>query len=127
MHFLISRQKESFLAIILLGKWQVISSVTWNPVLNLKQKAEKFGERLTVKMTIERMIKTLLKRKIIYSFEIIYSRGLVSGITSFSMFLLMRSESLLLSGLAKYLVLKKCFCFYQEICFSFFTNVACKF
>ena len=37
------------------------------------------------------------------------------------MFLLlrMRQESLLLSGLAKSLVLKKCLCFYQEICFSF--------
>ena len=39
----------------------------------------------------------------------------------------MRHVSLPVAGLAKSLVLKKCFCFYQEICFSFFINGACKF
>ena len=94
--------------------------------MNLKLKAEKFEERMTVKMIIERIIKTLLRSKIIYIFDLIYSHGLVSGIMSLSMFLLMRPESLLLAGLAKSLVLKKCYCFYQEICFTFFTNGACK-
>ena len=37
---------------------------TWNPVLNLKPKAEKFEERVTVKIIIERIIKALLKGKI---------------------------------------------------------------
>ena len=77
-------------------------------------------------MIIERIIKALEEQNI-YSFEIIYSYDLVSGMTSLSTFLLMRPESLLLAGLAKSLVLKKCFCFYQEICFSFFTIEACRF
>ena len=77
-------------------------------------------------MIIERIIKALEEQNI-YSFEIIYSYDLVSGMTSLSMFLLMRPESLLLAGLAKSLVLKKYFCFYQEICFSFFTIEACRF
>ena len=38
--------------------------MTWNPVLNLKPKAEKFEERVTVKIIIERIIKALLKGKI---------------------------------------------------------------
>ena len=42
---------------------------------------------MKVRMTIERIIKALLKSKIIYNFELIYNRGLVSGITSLSMFL----------------------------------------
>ena len=85
------------------------------PVLNLKPSAEKFEERMIIKMIVERIIKELLKSKIIYSFELIYSPGLVPGITSLSMFVLMRPESLLSAGLAKSLVLKKCFCFHQEI------------
>ena len=96
-------------------------------VLNLKPKAEKFEERMTVKIIIECIIKALLKSKIIYNFELIYSHGLVSGINSLSMFILRRPESLLLSGLTKSLVLKKCFCFYQELCFRFFIDGACKF
>ena len=40
---------------------------------------------MTVKMINERITKALLKSKIIYSFELIYSHGLVSGITSLSM------------------------------------------
>ena len=40
---------------------------------------------MTVKMINERIAKALLKGKIIYSFELIYSHGLVSGITSLSM------------------------------------------
>ena len=87
--------------------------------MNLKASEERFEERMSIKIVIERIIKALLKSKIIYSFELIYSHGLVSGIPSLSMFLTMRLESLLLTGLAKSLVLKKCFCFYQEICFSF--------
>ena len=78
-------------------------------------------------MIIERIIKALLKRKIIDSFKLIHSHDLVSGITSLSIFLLMRPESLALAGLAKSLVLKNCFCFYQRKCFSFFTNGASKF
>ena len=38
--------------------------VMWNPVLNLKPKAEKFEEIMTVKMIIECIIKALLKSKI---------------------------------------------------------------
>ena len=72
-----------------------------NPVLNLKPKTEKFEERVTVKIIIERIIKALFiyiysKGQNIYSFELIYSHGLVSGITSLSMFLMMRPESFLL-------------------------------
>ena len=99
----------------------------WSPVLNLKPSAEKFKQRIKVKMIIGHIIKALLKSKVIYSFELIYSHGLVSGITSLSMILLMRPESVLLAGLAKFLIFKKCFCFYQEICFSFFTNAICNF
>ena len=64
--------------------------------------------------------KSINEEQNVYSFELIYIHGLVPGVTSLSMFLLIRRESLLLAGLAKSLVLKKCFCFYQEICFSFF-------
>ena len=71
-------------------------------------------------MIIERIIKALLKRKITCSLELIYSHSLVSGITSLSMLLLMRPESTLLAGIAKSLVLKKCFGFCQEIRFTFF-------
>ena len=66
-----------------------------NPVLNLKPKAEKFEERVTVKIIIERII-SIIEGQNIYSFELIYSHGLVSGITSLSMFI-MRPESLLLA------------------------------
>ena len=38
--------------------------MTWNPVLNLKAKEEKFEEGMAVKMIIERIIKALLKVKI---------------------------------------------------------------
>ena len=50
---------------------------------------------MKVKMIIERITKELLNRKIINSFEIIYNHGLVSGITSLSVFLLRRPESLI--------------------------------
>ena len=79
----------------------------WSPVLNLKPSAEKFEEGIAVKMINEHIIKALLKSKIIYSFELVYSHGLVSGITNLSMFLLMKPKNLLLAGLAKSLVLKK--------------------
>ena len=94
-------------------------SVTWRPVLNLKPSAERFERRMKVKMIIKRIMKALLKSKIIYSSELIYSHGLVSKIISLSMFLLRRPEYLLLDGFAKSLVLKICFCFHQDICFSF--------
>ena len=74
--------------------------------MNFKPSAEKVEEGMAVKMINERIIKALLKSKIIYSFELIYSHGLVSGITSLSMFLLMKPRNLL-AGLAKSLVLKK--------------------
>ena len=49
--------------------------------MNSKPRAE-FEQRMKVKMIIESIIKTLLKSKIIHSFELIYSYDLVSGITS---------------------------------------------
>ena len=55
-----------------------------------------------------------MKSKIIYSFESIYGHGLVPEITSLSVFLLWRPESLLLTGRAKSLVLKKCFCLIRK-------------
>ena len=94
--------------------------MAWSPVFNLKPSVEKVEERMTIKMITKSIIKEFLKSKIIYSFELTYSHGLVSGITNLSMFLMMRPESLLLAGLAKSLVLKKRFCFYQEIRFNFF-------
>ena len=54
----------------------------WSPAWNLKPRGERFEQRMKVKMIIEHIIKALLKSKIIYSFELIYSHGLVSGITS---------------------------------------------
>ena len=74
---------------------------------------------MKVKMIIERIMKVLLKSKRMNSSELIYNHGLVSGITSLNMFFLRRTEYLVLAGLAKSFVLKKCFCFHQDICFSF--------
>ena len=72
--------------------------MAWNPVLNLKAQVEKFEERVTVKIIIERIIKALLKSKIfIVSDLFAVMDGLVSDITSLSMFLIMRPESLLLA------------------------------
>ena len=65
---------------------------------------------MKVKMIIERIRKALLKSQINYSFELIYSHGVVSG-TSLSLFLVGVPEYLFLVRLAKYLVLKKCFDF----------------
>ena len=73
---------------------------------------------MKVKLIIERIMKALLKSKIIYSFELIYNHGPVSGITSLSMFLLRRPDYLLLGGLDKSLVLKNAFVFIR-IYFSF--------
>ena len=50
--------------------------------MNLKRSAERFEQRMKVKMIIERIIKKLLNSKIIHSFELIYNHGLVCGITS---------------------------------------------
>ena len=58
---------------------------------------------MKVKMNIEGIIIVLLKSKITYSFELIYSHGLVPEITSLSMCLLTRPESLFLAELAKFL------------------------
>ena len=103
----------------------------WSPVLNLKPSPEWFEQIMKVKMIIERIIKALLNSKVLSSFELIYIHGLVhgqvSGITILSMFLLTRPESLLLAGLTNSLVLKKCFCFCQEICFCVSSNGACTF
>ena len=52
--------------------------MTCRPVLNLKASAEKFESRMKVKMIIERIMIALLKSKIIYSSELIYTHGLVS-------------------------------------------------
>ena len=76
------------------------------PCFEFKLDPEKFEQRMKVKMTIERIIKALLKSKTVYSFELIYNHGLVSRITSLTMFLLKRPKSFLLAGLAKSLVLK---------------------
>ena len=67
---------------------------------------------MKVKIITEHIMKALLKSKIIYSSELIYNHGLVSGFTSLSIFLQRRPEYLLLAGLGS-LVLKKCFCFHQ--------------
>ena len=71
--------------------------MTPDPVLNLKSKAEKFEERVTVKMIIKCIIKALSKNKIFNSFALIYNHGLVSGITSLSMILMMTPGSSLLA------------------------------
>ena len=89
------------------------------PCFEFETERREFEEGMTLKLINERKIKAILKSRIIYSFELIYSHGLVSEITSLSIFLLMRPKNLVLAGLAKSLDLKKYFCFYQEICFSF--------
>ena len=78
-------------------------------VLNLRPSAEKFEERTTIIIIIQRIIIVLSKSKLICSFELIHSHGLASGISSLSIFSLMRPENLLLAGLAKSLDLKKRF------------------
>ena len=80
----------------------------------MKLSAEKFEEGMAVKMINEPIIKALLKSKTIFSFELIYSRGMVSGIISLSIFLLMKHKALVLAGLAKSLVLKKMLLFLSE-------------
>ena len=75
----------------------------WRPVLNARPSAVRFEQRMKVKMNIEGIIIVLLKSKIIYSFELICSHGLVPGITSLSMCLLNRPESHFLAELAKFL------------------------
>ena len=52
-----------------------------------------FEQRMKVKMIIEHIIEALLKSKIVYMFELIYSHGLVSGINSLSMFLLREPQA----------------------------------
>ena len=75
--------------------------MTWKPALNLQQTAEKFEKKMTVKMIIEPIIKASLRSKIF----------IVSNYTlSMSMFEYVftdETQSLLLVGLAKSLVLKK--------------------
>ena len=68
--------------------------MTWSPVLKLKPRVEIFEQRMKVKMIIEHIIEALLlKSKIVYSFELIYSHGLVSGINSLSMLLLREPQA----------------------------------
>ena len=54
--------------------------MTWDPVLNLTPKPDKFGERMTVKMIIQRINKQYcnIEEHNIYSFELIYIHGLES-------------------------------------------------
>ena len=52
--------------------------MTWSPDLTLKPRADRFEQKMTVKMIIERIIKALLKSKITDGFELIYSHGLLS-------------------------------------------------
>ena len=100
--------------------------MTWRPILNLKPSAERFKQRMNIKIITGLIVKALLKGKTNFSFELIYSYGLVSGISSLNMFLLRRPKSLLLARLSKSLVLKpfilKWFCFHQEICFTIFNK-----
>ena len=67
--------------------------MTWSPVLKLKPRVDMFEQRMKVKMIIEHIIEALLKSKIVYMFELIYSHGLVSGINSLSMFLLREPQA----------------------------------
>ena len=61
--------------------------------MKLKPRVEIFEQRMKVKMIIEHIIEALLKSKIVYSFELIYSHGLVSGINSLSMLLLREPQA----------------------------------
>ena len=102
--------------------------MTRSPALNLKLRAESFEQRMKVKMIIEHIIKALLKNKIIYSFKLIYSHGLVSGITSLSMFLLKRPASpLLASWTSQIFGFKKVPLFLSRNMFQFFNNSVYKF
>ena len=67
--------------------------MTSSPVLKLKPRVEMFEQRMEVKMIIEHIIEALLKSKIVYSFELIHSHGLMSGINSLSMFLLREPQA----------------------------------
>ena len=78
---------------------------------------------MTVKMINERITKALLKSKIIYSLELIYSHGLVSGITSLSM---SDETQKPFNWTSQIVAVEKMLLFYQEM-FYFFTNEACKF
>ena len=99
--------------------------MTWRRVSNLKTSAEGFEQTMKVKMITERIMKAFLKSKIIYSFELIYNHGLVSGITSLSVF---NEETLKpsFSWASQIFGFEKCLCFHR-ICFSYFANGACKF
>ena len=81
---------------------------------------------MKVKMIMESIIKAFLKNKIIYSFELIYNHSLVSGITSLSVFN-EETQKPSFSWASQIFGFEKCFCFHQDICFSFFANGACKF
>ena len=98
------------------------------PVLNLKPSVERFEQRMKFIMIIQLIINVLWKSKLIYSFEVIYSHGLVSGITSLSMILPRRPENFLIVVLAKSLIPKNAFVFIRKYVLVFFsTNAACKF
>ena len=72
---------------------------------------------MKVTMIIEHIIKALLKSKIIYSFKLIYSHGLVSRITVYVFTEETRKPSF--SWTSQIFGFKKGFCFYRGICFSF--------
>ena len=69
---------------------------------------------MKVKMIMERIMKTILKSKIIYSFELIYNHGLVSGITSLGVF---NEETLKPSftWASQIFGFEKCLCFHQDM------------
>ena len=82
---------------------------------------------MKVKMTIVHIIKSLLKSKIIYNFELIYRHGLVSGITSLSDFTVEINQPSF-SWTSQIFNFRKMFLFLSgNLSFSFFTNTACKF
>ena len=88
--------------------------MTWRPVSNLKASAEGFEKTMKVKMIMERIMKAFLKSKIIYSFQLIYNHGLVSGVTSLSVF----NEEILkpsFSWASQIFGFEKCFCFHQDV------------
>ena len=72
---------------------------------------------MKVKMIIERVMKALLKRNLIYSFELICIHGLVFGIPSLSMFLLRRLEYLFFGWTYQIFVFEKMFLFSSRYMF----------
>ena len=78
---------------------------------------------MKIETIIKRFIKILFKNEWIYSFELIHSYGLVSGITNLSMLLLNRHKVFFYLDHPSFLFY---FWIYQEVVFSYLTN-ACNF